>query len=139
GGPQPGSFLLPSSAFVRGLNGAEFHTDARLFNGGIDAVTVAPTLYDQRSGQTITAPSFNIPARSQVSFDNILQTLFSRTLDQGSFGPIRFDSSGPITVSSSVNNVNACGNGAISGQWLPGIDASTALTSGVLVQLAASA
>jgi PKD repeat protein len=38
-----------------------------------------------------------------------------------------------------VNNVNACGNGSASGQWLPGIDVGQALRAGTLLQLAASA
>ena len=43
-----------------------------------------------------------------------------------------------MIVSSSVNNYNACGNGSVSGQWLPGLDAAAALKTGTLVQLAAS-
>lgn len=35
--------------------------------------------------------------------------------------------------------MNACGSGAVSGQWLPGIEATQALSAGVLAQLAASA
>ena len=80
---------------------------------------------------------FTIPARSQASLDNILRTLFGAGL--GSYGPIRFEATGALVVSSSVNNVNACGSGATSGQWLPGIDASQALRAGIMGQLALSA
>ena len=41
-------------------------------------------------------------------------------------------------VSSSVNNVNACGAGAVSGQWLPGLDVKEALTAGAIPQVAVS-
>ena len=135
---QSGTWVLPSSAFRAGQNGAEFHTDVRILNLGASQVTVTATFYDQASGAPISAPGFPIAGRSQASFDNILQALFGRTLGHGAYGPIRFDSTGPITVSSSVNNVNACGAGATSGQWLPGIPASEAMTGGAIAQLAVS-
>jgi hypothetical protein len=139
GGGASGSWVLPSSAFRAGLNGAEFHTDVRILNLGTSSVTVTPTFYDQASGTTVSAASLGLPGRSQTSFDNILQSLFGRTLANGAYGPIRFDSTGPITVSSSVNNVNACGTGATSGQWLPGISTTSAMTAGAIGQLAVSA
>jgi|GEM_PF-2428726 len=135
---QAGSWVLPSSAFRAGLNGAEFHTDVRILNLGTSPVTVIATLYDQASGTTVLAPGFPVAGRSQASFDNVLQSLFGKTLASGSYGPIRFDSTGSIIVSSSVNNVNACGTGATSGQWLPGIDATKAMTAGLIAQLAVS-
>ena len=134
---QSGSWILPSSAFSTGAGGALFQTDVRLLNLGSTSVTVTGTFYDQSNGQTYTSPSFPIVARNQASYDNVLQSLFGRGL--GSYGPIRFQSSGPITVSSSVNNVNACGSGATSGQWLPGIEATQALRKGALGHLALSA
>ena len=130
---------IPSSVYRRGLGNAEFRSDVRVFNPTSSPIDYTPVLYDQVSGQTFTAPLRTIPARAQQSFDNIVGTLFGRTLDDGSFGPIRFQTSGAIVVSSSVNNYNACGNGAVSGQWLPGIDVGQALRAGTLVQLAASA
>jgi PKD repeat protein len=131
--------VIPSTVFRRGANNAEFHSDVRVFNPTSSPINYTPILYDQVSGQTFTAAVQTIPSRSQQSFDNIVGTLFGRTLDQGSFGPIRFQTTGTLIVSSSVNNYNACGNGAISGQWLPGLDATAALTAGTLVQLASSA
>jgi hypothetical protein len=139
GGGASGSWVLPSSAFRGGVNGAEFHTDVRILNLGTSAVTVIATLYDQASGTTVSTSGFPVAGRSQASFDNVLQSLFGKTLANGSYGPIRFDSTGSITVSSSVNNVNACGTGATSGQWLPGIDATKAMTAGAIAQLAVSA
>jgi len=131
--------VLPSSAFRAGRNGAEFRTDVRVLNPGASAVTVTPTFHDQASGAVVSAGSLPVAARSQAAFDNVLHSLFGRPLSQGAFGPIRFDATGPIVVSASVNNVNACGSGAVSGQWLPGLDATAALTSGVIPQVALSA
>ena len=131
--------VIPSSVYRRGAGGAEFRSDVRVFNPTNAPVNVTPTLYDQVSGQAITKPTETIPPRSQKAWDNIVGTLFGKTLDDGAFGPIRFQTAGPVIVSSSVNNYNACGNGSVSGQWLPGLDAGSALTAGTLVQIAASA
>ncbi|MBK8594635.1 MAG: formylglycine-generating enzyme family protein [Holophagales bacterium] len=134
---QSGSWILPSSAYSGGANGAEFHSDVRILNLGTAPVTIAGTFYDQSNRETYAAGPFEVAARNQASFDNVLLSLFGRPL--GSYGPIRFQSSGPIVVSSSVNNVNACGNGSTAGLWLPGIAASQALKAGALGQLALSA
>ncbi len=130
--------VIPSSVYRRGAGGAEFRSDVRIFNPTAAPVNVTPILYDQVSGQAITMPVVTIPPREQKSFDNIVGTLFGKTLDDGAFGPIRFQTSGTVIVSSSVNNYNACGNGSVSGQWLPGLDATAALKAGTLVQLASS-
>ena len=137
--PVTFSAILPSSAFRAGRNGAEFRTDVRVLNPGDAAVAVTPTFHDQASGAIVPAGSFAVAGRSQAAFDNVLASLFGKTLEAGAFGPIRFDATGPILVAASVNNVNACGRGAVSGQWLPGLDASGALTAGVIPQVALSA
>jgi hypothetical protein len=136
---EPGSFMLPSSALRRGAGGAEFHTSIRVLDAGGRAVIVTPTLYDQASGHAIVAPAFTLAARSQAAFDDALATLFGRTLDEGSYGPIRFDATGPIVVSSSVVNVRSCGGAAVTGQWLPGIEVGQAVSRGALLQIAVSA
>lgn len=133
------SYVLPSSAFRSGANGAEYRTDVRILNQGTAAVTVSATFYDQVTSTTVMANPFQIEARNQAALDNVLQSLFGRTLGNGSYGPIRFDVTGPVLVSASVNNENACGSGAISGQWLPGIVTTEELKAGVIGQLAVSA
>jgi PKD repeat protein len=135
--PLAADVVIPSSAFASGRNAAEFHSDVRVFNPSTSPVMFTPVFYDQSSSETITKPAVTLPGRSQVAYDNVLSSLFGRNL--GSFGPIRFQTSSPLVVSSSVNNVNGCGNGSVSGQWLPGIDVQGALKSGTLVQLAVSA
>ncbi|MDL2716360.1 MAG: PKD domain-containing protein [Acidobacteriota bacterium] len=132
--------VIPSSAFSAGQNSAEFHSDVRVFNPTNAPVNVTPVFYNQANGQTVAAPApgfVTVPARGQLAFDNVLATLFLQA--KGVFGPIRFQTPAPIIVSSGVNNVNSCGNGSTSGQWLPGIDVGQALKAGTLVQLAASA
>jgi PKD repeat protein len=136
----PADVVIPSSAFSAGANNAEFHTDVRIFNPTTTPVAVTPIFYNQAAGGTAVGsvpPTLVIPPRTQVQYDNALSSLFG--LPKGVFGPIRFQTTAALVVSSGVNNVNACGNGSTSGQWLPGIDQSLALRSGTLIQLAASA
>ena len=127
--------VIPSAAFVSGANNALFQSDVRVFNPTSSPVNVTPTFYNVANGQTVTKAVITVPARAQVKYDNVLQSLFEQ--GTGSFGPVRFQTSGPIIVSSGVNNVNACTGGG-SGQWLPGIDVGQALKAGTLVQLASS-
>ncbi len=134
-----GSYVLPSSSFRKGQNGAEYRTDMRVLNQGTAAVTVNATFYDQVTSAPVAAMPFRVEARNQAAFDNVLHSLFGRSLTDEAYGPIRLEATGPILVAASVNNVNACGSGAVSGQWLPGIEVSRALTAGVIGQLAVSA
>ncbi len=133
------SYVLPSSSFLKGSNDAEYRTDLRILNQGTTAVTVHATFYDQVTSAPVAAAPFRIEARSQAAFDNVLASLFGKSLVDGAYGPIRLESTGPILAAASVNNVNACRSGAVSGQWLPGLAVSKALTSGVIGQLATSA
>ena len=133
-----GDVIVPSSVYRAGLNEALFVSDVRVFNPTEAPVNVTPVFYDQTNGgAAVAAGVLTIPPRSQVKYDNVLSSLFH--LGQGPFGPLRFETTAPIVVSSSVNNENGCGNGSVSGQWLPGIDAAKALASGTLVHLGASA
>jgi len=133
-----GDVVVPSSVYRSGLNQALFVSDVRLFNPTESPASVTATFYDQTNGgAAVTKGPITVPPRSQVAYDNVLQSLFG--LGQGPFGPLRFETSTPLVVSSSVNNLNGCGNGSVSGQWLPGLDTKTALTAGTLAHLAASA
>ncbi len=133
--------VIPSTAFSGGANNAEFHSDVRIFNPSTTSpVLVTPVFYQSDANgnvtNTVTAPAFTVPPRSQVAYDNVLASLFGQA--KGVFGPIRLQASAPLVVSTGVNNVNACGAGAVSGQWLPGIDTAQALAAGTLVQLGVS-
>jgi len=134
--------VIPSSAYSTGRNSAEFHTDVRVFNpSSTSPVLVTPFFYQSDANGNVVnnvgRPAFTVGPREQVSFDNVLRGLFEQSL--GVFGPIRFQTSAAILVSSGTNNVNGCGNGSTSGQFIPGIEAGQALRAGTIVQLAASA
>ncbi len=133
--------LIPSSAFSTGKNNAEFHSDVRVFNPTNSPINFTPIFYRSDAAgnvvNTVQMPVVTIGPREQLAFDNVLQGLFGQSI--GVFGPVRFQTTDTLLVSSGVNNVNGCGNGSVSGQSLPGIDTSAALTAGTLVQLAAGA
>ena len=133
--------LIPSSAFSTGKNSAEFHSDVRVFNPTNSPINFTPIFYRSDAAgnvvNTIQMPVVTVGPREQLAYDNVLQGLFGQSI--GVFGPIRFQTTGTLLVSSGVNNVNGCGNGSVSGQSLPGIDAVQAVRAGTLVQLAASA
>jgi PKD repeat protein len=146
GCPARADVVLLTSAFSDGKNGAEFHTDVRVFNPSpTSPVLVTPVFYQSDANgfvvDTVTKPAFTIGPREQVAYDNILSSLFGLT--KGFFGPIRFEANSPVLVSSGTNNYKSCGNttpgASIAGQWIPGIDVGQALKAGTLVQLAASA
>jgi PKD repeat protein len=138
-----GDVVVPSTAFLVNGIGDDFRTDVRVFNPTGSPVVVTPVFYRQAnasagiSPDTVTAPDVTVPARGQTALDNVLVSLFGQS--SGAFGPIRFQTTAPVVVSSATNNVNGCNHtGAIQGQWIPGLDVSAAVTHGTLVQLAAS-
>lgn len=142
GGTLSADVIVPSAAYTPGGNGADFRTDVRVYNPTGQDVLLTPIFYRQaNAGAGITAStvaegSFTVPARGQVAFDNIISGLFGQPY--GSFGPIRFQSPAPVVISSATNNYNGCGNGSVSGQWIPGLDLSRAAQAGELVQLGTS-
>jgi|GEM_PF-1436783 len=140
-GPAFADVVVPSSAFSSGKNSAEFHSDVRVFNPTNSPVNFTPIFYRSDAAgnvvDTVQMPVVTIGPREQLAYDNVLEALFAQSI--GVFGPIRFQTADALLVSSGVNNVNGCGNGSVSGQWLPGIDVNAALKAGTLVQLAASA
>ena len=55
---QNQTYILPSSAFRSGTNGAEYRTDVRILNLETTAVTVSATFYDQAAASTLPASPF---------------------------------------------------------------------------------
>ncbi|MGE5346342.1 MAG: PKD domain-containing protein [Acidithiobacillales bacterium] len=134
--------VVPSAGYTTGAGGADFRTNVRIYNPTGLPVLVTPVFYRQANGgagitaATVTQGSFTVPARGQIAFDDIIGGFFNQA--RGSFGPVRFQTSVPLVVSSGTNNENGCGNGSISGQWIPGLDTRLAASAGALVQLASS-
>jgi PKD repeat protein len=134
--------IVPSAAFAAGANDADFRTDVRVYNPTGLPVLVTPVFYRQANAAAgiaaaaVAQGSFTVPARGQAAFDDIVGVFFNQP--RGSFGPVRFQTSAPLVVSSGTNNVNGCRSGAVSGQWIPGLDTRLAAQAGSLVQLGTS-
>ncbi len=133
------TYFLPSSAWSAGANGAKYRTDVWLMNPGTAFVTVTAMFFDQVNYGTRQSPEIRIDGRTQAAFESVHDSMFSWPVPFGAYGPMRFDSTGPLVIAASVTNVNACGKEAVSGQWLPALEASEALLRGVIGQLAVSA
>ena len=141
-GPLHADVVIPSTGYTSGGGGADYRTDVRIYNPTGHPVLVTPVFYRQANpaagidAATVTEGNFTVPARGQVAFDNIIGVLFNQP--HGSFGPVRLQAPSPLVVSSGTNNYNGCGNGSVSGQWIPGLDVSLAAQAGSLVQLGTS-
>lgn len=144
-GPATGeTYFLPSSAWGSGANGAVYRTNVWLLNPGEDFVTVKARFEDVETHSSFDSREIRIGGRTQAIFENVHDSMLAR-FPPGhpppivTYGPIRFDSTGPLIVTASVVNVNACGSGAAAGQVLPALEMSEALLAGVIGQLAVSA
>ncbi len=138
------TYILPSSAWGSGANGAVYRTNVWLLNLGEDFVTVKARFEDVETHSSFDSREIRIGGRAQAVFENVHDSMLARfrpghPLPIATYGPIRFDSTGPLIVTASVVNVNACGSGAATGQVLPALEMSEALLAGVIGQLAVSA
>ena len=129
--------VIPSSVYRRGAGGAEFRSDVRIFNPDErarerDADPLRPGLGPDDHEARRDDSAARRRRRTTTSWGRSSGRR-STTAPSGRSASRR---PAPLIVSSSVNNYNACGNASVSGQWLPGLDAASALRTGTLVQLA---
>jgi len=138
------SLILTSSAFandvflsIGGSVGA-FRTDMRVFNpsstkdiqiqawylpvGNIDNAAVEPV-------------SFTVPKRQMVNYDDVVGSLFH----SGNIGAIRLQSGDDFIATQRIYATQiasqSCSIAGTLGQFVRGLDASTAMNQGVLIQL----
>lgn len=133
-----GDIIIPTSAYANGAGSppALFATNVRILNPANDAISLSLVFYDaSKTPVEETRRDLSVGGLEQVQLDNILVSLFSRSI--GSFGPIRIVTEKAPVVSSVTFNTRACGS-SLSGQWVPGIDASRARKAGVIPHLARS-
>lgn len=107
-----------------------FATDARIFNPSQSKDIQVQAWYlptgnnDNSSVQPIT---ITVPKRSQVMYDNVVSSLFHGS----GLGAIRLKSDDDFVA---TQRIYAAVNGDTLGQFVGGVDATTALRSGVLIQ-----
>jgi formylglycine-generating enzyme required for sulfatase activity len=135
-GPAPGeTYLVTVSGSRSGPAGAVVRTAVRIRNEAATAVTVEATLYDRSDGTSIRSGPFSIGAGKEVSSDNALQSLFGKAPGDRPCGPIRFDASGPVLVSTGFHDAGAPAARAGRTRWSPAIAASRPLPAGAIGRL----
>ncbi|MEA2571048.1 MAG: Viral domain [Acidobacteriota bacterium] len=111
-------FVIPGVAELN--NGAaNFHSDVRIFNGGIFPITANLTFYPQHNpaGAKTTAP-LQIAGGEVRALDNIVRTLFNESATGGS---IVVTTSSPSSVVATARTYSIGANNGTFGQFIPGV------------------
>ena len=107
-----------------------FFTDARIFNPSFDKdiVVSARFLQNNQDNSGVAAVPVNVPKRTMVVLDNVVSTIFNAS----GIGAVRLTSDDDFVA---TQRIYANVDSRTLGQFVPGLDATTALTKGVLIQL----
>src|SRR6202521_1888101 len=122
---------------IGGTAGA-FHSDMRIFNPSatkdiqVQIFMLAPGNVDNTAAQSTT---ITVPKRQMLVSNDVLTSLFSATGVAG----IRLSSSDDFVVTERIfaTSSRGCTSGT-TGQFVPGLDAGSAVKQGVLLQLKAN-
>lgn len=144
--------VFASSAFAKevylsiGGSVGVFHTDARIFNPSttkdiqIQAylLPAGTTAIDNSNVQPIT---ITVPKRQMAIYNDVVQSLFNN--NSTPLAAIRLVSSDDFVATQRIYalDTSGCGGGLIQctlGQFVPGLDVTTAVKQGVLIQLKSS-
>jgi plastocyanin len=126
----PAAFAKDVYLSIGGSVGS-FRTDARIFNPSqtkdiqIQAYYLPVGNVDNSAVQPITVP---VPKRSQVIYDDVVSSLFHNT----GLGAIRLTSADDFVA---TQRIYASVNGDTLGQFVGGVDVTTALKNGVVIQV----
>src|ERR1041385_3619841 len=109
-----------------------FRTDMRIFNPASHDIQVQayllPTGGVDNSG--VQAKTITVPKRAQLVYDDVVTSLFQSS----GLAAIRLSSSDDFVA---TQRIYAASNSGTLGQFVGGVDASTAKKNGVLIQLKA--
>lgn len=108
-----------------------FFTDARVFNPSFDKdiVITARYLQDNKDNSGAATKTVNVPKRTMLVLDNVVSVVFQ----SGSIGAIRLTSDDDFVA---TQRIYARLDGPKTlGQLVPGLDVTTALKKGALIQL----
>lgn len=136
--------IFATSAFGKdaylGIGGSVgvFHTDTRIFNPSftkdiqIQAYLLPPNT-DNTNVQPIT---ITVPKRQMAIYNDVVQSLFNSSVP---LAAIRLVSADDFVATQRIYAVETSGCVGTLGQFVPGLDVSTAVKQGVLIQLKSSA
>jgi hypothetical protein len=107
-----------------------FFTDARIFNPSFDKdiVVNARFLQNNQNNSGVAAVPVNVPKRTMVVLDNVVSEVFQAS----GIGAVRLTSDDDFVA---TQRIYANVDSKTLGQFVPGLDATTALSKGVLIQL----
>ncbi len=112
-----------------------FFTDARIFNPSYDKEITITARYlpaGNVDNQNVATKSITVGKRSMAIYDNVVQSLFG---GGPALGAIRLTSDDDFIATQRIYaDLSSQGRGTL-GQFVPGLDASSAKTKGILVQL----
>ena len=130
------TFAIDRWVLISGTVGA-FHTDARVFNPMFDRDISVTAAFHPTDGSGVLTQTFTVPRRQMRVMDDVTSFLFQTP----KLGAIRFTSTDEFEVTSRIYAISTtCPSGATAtlGQFGPGVDPSSALSRGALLQLKAN-
>jgi hypothetical protein len=116
-----------------------FHTDTRIFNpSSTKDIQIQAYLLPPNSDNTTVQPTtITVPKRQMLDYNDVVQSLFNNT--SVPLGAIRLKSDDDFVATQRIYAVqsatSACNIAGTLGQFVPGLDVSTAAKQGVLIQL----
>jgi plastocyanin len=129
-------FVFASAAFAKdvylsiGGEVGNFFTDARILNPSFDKdiVISARYLQNNQDNSGVAAVNVTVPKRTMLVLDNVVSTIFHSS----GIGAVRLTSDDDFVATQRIYAREAAGT---LGQFVPGLDATTALKKGALIQL----
>jgi hypothetical protein len=110
-------YVIPGIADL--IGGNNFHSDLRIFNGGILPARVTATFYPQNNGTVTPAPStITIRPGETKAYDNVLPSLFQVT---GTGGSIILTTDAPTSLVATARTYTNAPDGGTFGQFIPGV------------------
>ncbi len=136
------SLCVATSAFAKdvylsiGGSAGKFRTDARIFNPSYDKAIVIAARYlpiGNADNTNVAPKTITVEKRSMVVYDDVVQSLFG---GGAALGAVRLTSDDDFVATQRIyaDESDTPKNGTL-GQFVPGLEVSTALKKGVLIQL----
>ena len=133
---------VTTSAFAKdvylsiGGSAGKFRTDARIFNPSYDKAIVITARYlpiGNGDNTNVTPKTITVEKRSMAVYDDVVQSLFG---GGPALGAVRLTSDDDFVATQRIfaDESDTAKNGTL-GQFVPGLEVSTAIRKGVLVQL----
>lgn len=119
-----------------GGSAGKFRTDARIFNPSYDKAIVITARYlpiGNSNNTNVTPKPITVEKRSMAIYDDVVQSLFG---GGPALGAIRLTSDDDFVATQRIfaDESDTPKNGTL-GQFVPGLDVTTAIRKGVLIQL----